>query len=461
MLLRWHEDDPVSLKELVRNEAAYAVQGNRNPFIDYPEWAHAIWGYATNRNLPKIELVAPAALLSSVSNDCASLTIRGQVSGPVEGALAWSNSTTESAGSYELAGTNFVLDGVSLAHGKNLLHLVVSNHVGQTAGRSLVVFRQSGAQETFDDDAAWQGALCDKYWDREFTSLRYVPTNRQWVSEEYMGTEVAIKKSMTMDAQGCSWGLSPYAATAMVRFQTPGIVTNISMYIASYATNGATEFQVLVSTNSGGNYEVLLSTNDSWFGAPQQFKKYESPPLYAKPQPGMLTYVKIVKTGGEMLFVDDFDCSTTVDPNDTDMDGMPDAWELAHFGSLEASDGSGDYDRDGLTDAEELNLGTNPALKDTDGDGQSDWAESIANTSGVDPFDYFAIQEISESTEMCDPLVIYWDSVTGRTYRLFIGGSILGGWSNVLQVTGDGQRKNYTNESSEQTGFYRLTVEKP
>lgn len=44
MLLRWHREDPVSDKELNRNEAVYEIQGNRNPFIDHPEMAEYIWG---------------------------------------------------------------------------------------------------------------------------------------------------------------------------------------------------------------------------------------------------------------------------------------------------------------------------------------------------------------------------------------------------------------------------------
>lgn len=44
MLLRWHREDPVSEKELDRNEAVYRIQNNRNPFIDYPELAEYIWG---------------------------------------------------------------------------------------------------------------------------------------------------------------------------------------------------------------------------------------------------------------------------------------------------------------------------------------------------------------------------------------------------------------------------------
>lgn len=43
MLLRWHEEDPVSQKEINRNDAVYSIQRNRNPFVDYPEFVHRIW----------------------------------------------------------------------------------------------------------------------------------------------------------------------------------------------------------------------------------------------------------------------------------------------------------------------------------------------------------------------------------------------------------------------------------
>ncbi|MCD4650611.1 MAG: endonuclease [Candidatus Cloacimonetes bacterium] len=43
-LWTWHNNDPVSTFETIRNERVYALQGNRNPFIDYPEFANAIWG---------------------------------------------------------------------------------------------------------------------------------------------------------------------------------------------------------------------------------------------------------------------------------------------------------------------------------------------------------------------------------------------------------------------------------
>ena len=48
MLLKWHKQDPVSEKEVNRNNAVYAVQGNRNPFVDYPQLADYVWGDSIN-----------------------------------------------------------------------------------------------------------------------------------------------------------------------------------------------------------------------------------------------------------------------------------------------------------------------------------------------------------------------------------------------------------------------------
>ena len=44
LLLEWHRNDPVSEKEINRNEVVYSIQNNRNPFIDHPELAEYIWG---------------------------------------------------------------------------------------------------------------------------------------------------------------------------------------------------------------------------------------------------------------------------------------------------------------------------------------------------------------------------------------------------------------------------------
>lgn len=43
LLMQWHQQDPVSAKEIARNDSIYKIQNNRNPFIDNPIWVNAIW----------------------------------------------------------------------------------------------------------------------------------------------------------------------------------------------------------------------------------------------------------------------------------------------------------------------------------------------------------------------------------------------------------------------------------
>jgi len=43
LLLSWHAQDPVSQKEIDRNNAVFVFQGNRNPFVDVPEFVDLIW----------------------------------------------------------------------------------------------------------------------------------------------------------------------------------------------------------------------------------------------------------------------------------------------------------------------------------------------------------------------------------------------------------------------------------
>lgn len=60
LLLKWNTNDPVSQKEIDRNNAVYSIQGNRNPFIDHPEYADAIWnpssGVTELKNIPLVNI---------------------------------------------------------------------------------------------------------------------------------------------------------------------------------------------------------------------------------------------------------------------------------------------------------------------------------------------------------------------------------------------------------------------
>lgn len=70
MLMKWHKQDPVSQKEIDRNEAIYAsVQHNRNPFVDHPEMADYIWGDKTTEVWKSSEPATPEILLPATGSE--------------------------------------------------------------------------------------------------------------------------------------------------------------------------------------------------------------------------------------------------------------------------------------------------------------------------------------------------------------------------------------------------------
>ncbi len=66
ILLQWHAMDPVSQKEIDRNDNIfYNHQSNRNPFIDHPEYVNLIWNPTPDTEAPS----APTNLMASNPTD--------------------------------------------------------------------------------------------------------------------------------------------------------------------------------------------------------------------------------------------------------------------------------------------------------------------------------------------------------------------------------------------------------
>ncbi len=83
VLLAWHNQDPVSQAEIKRNNASYTFQGNRNPFIDNPNYVNLIWG----SQQPSGDTQAPTAATG--------LNVSGTTSSSIS--LAW-NASTDNVG---------------------------------------------------------------------------------------------------------------------------------------------------------------------------------------------------------------------------------------------------------------------------------------------------------------------------------------------------------------------------
>jgi len=72
VLLQWHQQDPPDSREIWRNEVVYAFQGNRNPFIDHPEWVECLFNNvcSTDTDPP----APPQSLMGTALNGGADLS---------------------------------------------------------------------------------------------------------------------------------------------------------------------------------------------------------------------------------------------------------------------------------------------------------------------------------------------------------------------------------------------------
>jgi endonuclease I len=96
LYIQWHNQDPPSQKEINRNNGGQTYQGNRNPFVDHPEWVYKIWGTdgtcpplnpVCNRPLPVTNIVFSNITSSSFQGSFTPSTASGFLIVVSQGAL--------------------------------------------------------------------------------------------------------------------------------------------------------------------------------------------------------------------------------------------------------------------------------------------------------------------------------------------------------------------------------------
>ncbi|MFD1602474.1 endonuclease [Flavobacterium artemisiae] len=83
-LIAWHKQDPVNAREIARNNAIYARQNNRNPFIDHPEYVEAIWTTEADDTTPPtapLNLAVTASTSNTISLSWSAATDNVGISG--------------------------------------------------------------------------------------------------------------------------------------------------------------------------------------------------------------------------------------------------------------------------------------------------------------------------------------------------------------------------------------------
>lgn len=143
---------------------------------------------------------------------------------------------------------------------------------------------------------------------------------------------------------------------------------------------------------------------------------------------------------------------------DIDGDAMPDAWELVYFNNTTNS-AAGDFNRDTVSNLRHYQDGTDPTNPDTDGDHQSNVDELLAGTSPTNADSCLQMESLARTNAA--GVVVGWQSVTGRSYRLVRASHVVTGqWSMVVgSITGVPPQNVYTDSAGGGPYHYRVELE--
>ncbi|MCH5325917.1 MAG: endonuclease [Duncaniella sp.] len=151
LLLKWHRQDPVSPKEINRNEAVYAHQHNRNPFIDHPEMAEHIWGNNTttgwSENNTPTPIIATPINGSTIDLGLCGIGVGRSINITVKGQNLTSPVTVTTSGSGFSAGRSSIPAAEANSTDGASLTLTYLSSTASTATGSLTL-RSGNAQST-------------------------------------------------------------------------------------------------------------------------------------------------------------------------------------------------------------------------------------------------------------------------------------------------------------------------
>lgn len=141
LLLKWHRQDPVSDKEIDRNEAIYKHQKNRNPYIDHPELVEYIWGNKASV-VWTLNATSDPEIISPVENSVIDLGTTAIGYGRSKQVAVKGVSLTENI-TVSVAGSGFsvspaIISAVSGNQGSNITVTYKSSSTGSASGQLIL-----------------------------------------------------------------------------------------------------------------------------------------------------------------------------------------------------------------------------------------------------------------------------------------------------------------------------------
>ncbi|MBK1895394.1 endonuclease [Chryseobacterium paridis] len=257
-LLAWNIQDPVSPAEVLRNNATYVYQKNRNPYIDHPEYVALIWG------APVVDNEAPTAATNLVANNPTSNSI----------SLSWTAATdnigitgydvyVDNVLNTTVSGTSTVVSGLSSSTAYNF-YVIARDGAGNSSPQSNIATEttlpgQSGGTscgtETFETIPTASGT--------GYATQTWTNNNITWVATDARTDQTISGKAITirngnLTSSTVSGGIQNLSVKAQLKFtgsagslnvQVNGVTVGTIPYTSSAPTAATTINNINVSGN--------------------------------------------------------------------------------------------------------------------------------------------------------------------------------------------------------------------
>ena len=271
MLMEWTRLDPVSDKEIKRNEAVYGIQGNRNPFIDHPELAEYIWGDMQGKPwtgssgivTPTITSPANGSYIDLGSTPVGTelnyvINLKGEgLNQPLTLAITDNDYFHSSADTFTASevnnGTSFIITFAADEEDTYTDFITISSSEASTtfSVTATATKQDPGPDPTIHGDSImedWEDCETGGYWNKEIQG-------HAWT---WYFTDAGIwGDSMSHDKLSCRFGKSSNSAITMLESVTD--VRAIGFYAASYGNDSDADLSVAYSTNQGSSWIGLGS----------------------------------------------------------------------------------------------------------------------------------------------------------------------------------------------------------
>ncbi|MBC8374584.1 MAG: endonuclease [FCB group bacterium] len=241
MLMEWHAEDPVSQKEIDRNNDIYNhVQFNRNPFVDHPNYVDLIWG-------------DPPALPLAPSNFHANYMIDNSAR------LIWTDNALNEHRFYFYHSNGEIIDLPDIA-----TSLLVSNLTPQqTYNYSISSYNEAGESDRVELTFTFPTGVG--------TSVdHFIEDFESGLGSSYVDGAILLASGTWTSYQAGNYSLgTPYSGTKCLSINeekpgahltTPVVNTMGSMSFYYYQRNGAATDEFLVQKSvDGGDFETLIT----------------------------------------------------------------------------------------------------------------------------------------------------------------------------------------------------------